>query len=310
MHDFGKPWWGVAYVAYVPCITNFWALYAWVIRWHVTRMLSLAEHWQGRGALSNHVCAHSVISMWHVVCLQHLARACSEQSRPISVLPTWYRCRNAYRDLWIMTIAQSRAPPVSSAKYLFSTVFKRPWTVYVVRSKFVLICGQLLTRKTEISVCGIGVICAGFVCEGSIMASFSVSSLSKDPFREHRILGNELVCRYTNASHQRGYAVEWNSPKWQSRLSNPGVKPRVFDIESDGIYGNFFSTDICIKLHLDISSGFTFKVSGACALREQVSHFCNICVLSRQIDEASGSFHPEGATINSLWNDIKSHVNS
>ena len=45
------------------------------------------EHWQGRRALSNHVCAHSVISMWHVVCLQHLARACSEQSRSTTVLP-------------------------------------------------------------------------------------------------------------------------------------------------------------------------------------------------------------------------------
>ena len=84
MHDFGKPWWGVAYV---PCMTNLWALYAWVLRWHVTCMLSLGEHWQGRQALSNHVCAHSVISVWHVVCLQHLARACSEQSRLTSVLP-------------------------------------------------------------------------------------------------------------------------------------------------------------------------------------------------------------------------------
>ena len=72
---------------YVPCMTNLWALYAWVIRWHVTCMLSLAEHWQGRRALSNHVCAHSGISMWHVVCLQHLARACSEQSRSTTVLP-------------------------------------------------------------------------------------------------------------------------------------------------------------------------------------------------------------------------------
>ena len=84
MHDFGKPWWGVAYV---PCMTNLRALYAWAILWHVTCMLSLAEHWQGRRALSNHVCAHSVIPMWHVVCLQHLARACSEQSRSTTVLP-------------------------------------------------------------------------------------------------------------------------------------------------------------------------------------------------------------------------------
>ena len=84
VHDFGKPWWGVAYV---PCMTNLRALCARVIRWHVTCMLSLAEHWQGRRALSNHDCAHSVISMWHVVCLQHLARACSEQSRLTTVLP-------------------------------------------------------------------------------------------------------------------------------------------------------------------------------------------------------------------------------
>ena len=84
VHDFRKPWWGVAYV---PCMTNLRALCAWVIRWHVTCMLSLAEHWQGRRALSNHVCAHSVISMWLVVCLQHLARACSEQSRSTTVLP-------------------------------------------------------------------------------------------------------------------------------------------------------------------------------------------------------------------------------
>ena len=48
----------------------------------------------------------------------------------------------------------------------------------------------------------------------------SVSSLPKEPFRDHHTLGNELVCRSRNASHQRGYAVEWNSPKWQSRLSN------------------------------------------------------------------------------------------
>ena len=84
VHDFWKPWWGVAYV---PCMTNLRALYAWVIWWHVTCMLSLAGHWQGRRALSNHVCAHSVISMWHVVCLQHFARDSSEQSRSTTVLP-------------------------------------------------------------------------------------------------------------------------------------------------------------------------------------------------------------------------------
>ena len=105
MHDFGKPWWGVAYI---PCMTNLRALCAWVIRWHVTCMLSLAEHWQGRRALSNHVCAHSVISMWHVVCLQHLARACSEQSRSTTVLPINHviqmpQCLSGFvnHDYWI-----------------------------------------------------------------------------------------------------------------------------------------------------------------------------------------------------------------
>ena len=98
--DFGKLWWGMAYV---PCMTNLRARYAWVIRWHVTCMLSLAEHWQDRRVLSNRVCAHSVISIWHVVCLQHLVRACSEQSRSTSVLPINHVI-NAYQDLWIMTI--------------------------------------------------------------------------------------------------------------------------------------------------------------------------------------------------------------
>ena len=81
---FRKPRWGVAYV---PCVTNLRAIYPWVIRWHVTGILSLAEHWHGRRALSNNVCAHSVISMWHVIFQQHLARACGEQSRSTSVLP-------------------------------------------------------------------------------------------------------------------------------------------------------------------------------------------------------------------------------
>ena len=83
VHDFWKPRWGMAYVQ---CLTNLRAIYAWVIRWHVTGMLSLAEHWHGRRALSNHVCAHSVISMWHVIFLQHLARVFIEQSRSTSVL--------------------------------------------------------------------------------------------------------------------------------------------------------------------------------------------------------------------------------
>ena len=81
VHDLGKPWWGVAYVS---CVTNLRALYAWVIQWHVTGMLSLADHWHCQRALSNHVCAHAVKSMWCMVCLQHLARAYSEQSRSTS----------------------------------------------------------------------------------------------------------------------------------------------------------------------------------------------------------------------------------
>ena len=129
MHDFGKPWWGVAYV---PCMTNLRALCAWVIRWHVTCMLSLAEHWQGRRALSNHVCAHSVISMWHVVCLQHLARACNLGQPLFCLSITWSRCRDAYRDLWIMTNAMHFAqngkifdrPPLMPAVHCW------PWGVF------------------------------------------------------------------------------------------------------------------------------------------------------------------------------------
>ena len=115
VHDFGKPWWGVAYVT---CMTNLRALCAWVIRWHVTCMLSLAEHWQGRHALSNHVCAHSVISMWHVVCLQHLARACSEQSRSTTVLPINHviqmpQCLSGFvnHDYYLRAISQEKPQP-------------------------------------------------------------------------------------------------------------------------------------------------------------------------------------------------------
>ena len=117
VHDVGKPWWGVAYV---PCMTNLRALCAWVIRWHVTCMLSLAEHWQGRRALSNHVCAHSVISMWHVVCLQHLARACSEQFRSTTVLPINHmiqmpQCLSGFvnHDYWFSAMLISKWPPGS-----------------------------------------------------------------------------------------------------------------------------------------------------------------------------------------------------
>ena len=128
VHDFGKPWWGVAYL---PCVTNLRALYSWMIRWHATGVLSLAEHWHGRRALSNHVCAHSGISMWHVICLQHLARACSEQSKSTSVLPInmWSRCCNAYRDLWIMPIVSLLQSTYSCNVFpsiVFAPVHRRP----------------------------------------------------------------------------------------------------------------------------------------------------------------------------------------
>ena len=125
------------------------------------------------------------------------------------------------------------------------TDWQRPWTVYVVRSKFVLICGQLLTRKTEISIFlsflsavdrkSVRIYCALrrlFTVSVSLYRGhiswfhlwrvdkrklFSVSSLSKEPFRGHRSLGiPHLGMQLTSG----GYAVEWNSAKWQSRLSN------------------------------------------------------------------------------------------
>ena len=96
-----------------------------------TGVLSLAEHWHGRRALSNHVCAHSGISMWHVICLQHLARACSEQSKSTSVLPInmWSRCCNAYRDLWIMRIVSLLQSTYSCNVFpsiVFAPVHRRP----------------------------------------------------------------------------------------------------------------------------------------------------------------------------------------
>ena len=109
-----------------------------------------------------------------------------------------------------------------------------PQKTVVVRSKFVLICGQLLTRKTEISVCGIGVLSAGFVCEGSIKANFHryrhylKSRFGNIVFRQW--FGLPISERISPA----GYAVEWNS----SKVTKQAVKPRTFHIESDGIYGN------------------------------------------------------------------------
>ena len=144
MHDFGKPWRGVAYV---PCMTNLRALCAWVIRWHVTCMLSLAEHWQGRRALSNHVCAHSVISMWHVVCLQHLARACSEQSRSTTVLPINHviqmpQCLSGFvnHDYWTHT---------STGEYI-SFIFNRHRTI----------------ASTEVNHCNLAILITAHVLNG------------------------------------------------------------------------------------------------------------------------------------------------
>ena len=75
MHDFRKPWWGAAYV---PCVTNPRAFYAWgnpVARdLHVVIGRTLAGSTR---AVQSCLCS----PMWHVVCLQHLARASSEQSR-------------------------------------------------------------------------------------------------------------------------------------------------------------------------------------------------------------------------------------
>ena len=71
----------------------------------------LAEHWHGQRALSNHVCAHSVIAMWHVIFLQHLVSNLGQLLFCRSI--TWPRCSNAYRDLWIMTILCS---PVLTSK--------------------------------------------------------------------------------------------------------------------------------------------------------------------------------------------------
>ena len=113
-------------------MTNLRALYAWVIRWHVTCMLSLAGHWQGRCALSNHVCAHSVISMWHVVCLQHLARASSEQSRSTTVLSINHviqmpQCLSGFvnHDYWL---DDNKAGLIASAKCVnFNDIYHPAW---------------------------------------------------------------------------------------------------------------------------------------------------------------------------------------
>ena len=94
VYDFEKPWRGVAFV---PCETNPGALYAWVILWHATGMLSLAEHWYGRRALSNHA-KRFVCSTLRELEVSNLGQ------RLFCLSITWSRCRNAYWDLWIMTI--------------------------------------------------------------------------------------------------------------------------------------------------------------------------------------------------------------
>ena len=70
-------------------------------------------HWLNTGmvdgrALSNHVSAPSVISMWHVLYLYHLARACSKQSRSTSILPIKHaiqmpQCLSGFvnHDYWV-----------------------------------------------------------------------------------------------------------------------------------------------------------------------------------------------------------------
>ena len=104
VHDFGKPWWGVAYV---PCMTNLWALCAWVIRWHVTCMLSLAAN---TGRVDARCPIMSVLTQSYqcgtwFVCSILRELAVSNLGQPLFCLSiTWSRCRNAYRDLWIMTI--------------------------------------------------------------------------------------------------------------------------------------------------------------------------------------------------------------
>ena len=120
VHDFGKPWWGVAYV---PCVTNLPALYAWVIRWHVTGMLSLAEHWHGRRALPiMFVLTQSYPCDTSFVCSTLRELAMSNLGQLLfCVSVTWSRCCNACRDLGIMTIMN---------------VIKKIWQVLLQHQKF------------------------------------------------------------------------------------------------------------------------------------------------------------------------------
>ena len=123
--DFGKPWWGVAYVS---CMTNLSALYAWEIRWHVTGMLSLAQHWHGRRALSNHVCApHSYPCDLWFVCSTLRELAVSNLGQLLFCLSiTWSRYRNAYRDLWIMSIVICLLVAILFRVYMLTTLMLKP----------------------------------------------------------------------------------------------------------------------------------------------------------------------------------------
>ena len=95
VYDFWKPRWGVAYV---PCVTNFRAIYAWVIRWHVTGpvgglypiMFVLTQSYQCDTCF--------FCSTLRELAVSNLGQLLFCRSI------TWSRCRNAYRDLWIMTI--------------------------------------------------------------------------------------------------------------------------------------------------------------------------------------------------------------
>ena len=103
MCDFKKPWLGVAYV---PCVTNLRALYAWVVRWQVTGMFSLAIHWLVGGRCPiMYVLTQSYPRDTWFVCNTLRELAVSNLGQILVCLSiTWSRYRNAYRDLWIMTI--------------------------------------------------------------------------------------------------------------------------------------------------------------------------------------------------------------
>ena len=102
VHDLGKPWWGVAYSVYIMCDQSLSDLCQGdpVARHrHVVIGWSLAL---STGAVQSCLCSLNHI----MICLQHLAElAVSNLGQLLFCLSiTWSRCRNAYRDLWIMTI--------------------------------------------------------------------------------------------------------------------------------------------------------------------------------------------------------------